>query len=107
MFFSQLTTDYGKVIVITPPGLGFFIDEKDMRKGRLDDYNILLRDAAQYYRFAVFNLAFETERLLAADPQEYRSLFSGADRLSPKGNEFVASYIYRKLKGALGEQSED
>ena len=96
-FFAELVTDYGKVIVITPPGLGIYYNDKDMRKERLDEYNALLRESAQYYRFPVFNLAFETERLLAENPKEYRSLFNGPDELSPKGNKYVASYVYRKL----------
>ncbi len=102
-FFSELVNDYGKIIVITPPGLGFFRDVNDERKARLDDYNELLRESAQYHRCAVFNLAFDMERILASNPKEYRSLFNGPDELSPKGNEYVASYIYRKLKETMGE----
>lgn len=102
-FFSELVNDYGKIIVITPPGLGFYRDVNDERKYRLDDYNELLRESAQYYQCVVFNLAYDMERLLAANPEEYRSLFSGPDELSPKGNDYVASFVYRKLKGIMEE----
>lgn len=94
-------------VVLTTYGVRDLDPKLDPLYKRLKSFNEIILWVSGEHRFPLIDVGTQMNTLLLSDPDRYRSFFTDQSHLNEDGMNFIADYIMKEIRKAVGDMSAE